>query len=45
MFEGAAVYALIIKVLPYVITLKVVGGVIDIGTHAIKKKIDRGEVK
>jgi hypothetical protein len=39
MLEGIAVSALLMKMIPYVIVIKVVGGVVDISTHYVKKKI------
>lgn len=41
MLTGVTTYAFLIKALPYVIGLKVVGGVFDIGIHAVKCKIGK----
>lgn len=42
MFSSATI-ALLVKMVPYVIGMRVIGGVVDIGVHAAKVKI--GKVK
>lgn len=39
MLEGTAAYALFIKMLPYVLGMRIVSGMVDICVHAIKCKI------
>ncbi|MBW3113471.1 hypothetical protein KYJ26_16580 [Bacillus sp. MCCB 382] len=39
MLTGAATTALMLKALPYIVGMKVVGGIIDIGIHAVKCRI------
>lgn len=39
MLTGASTTALIVKMFPYIIAIKVVGGLVDIGVHTIKCKI------
>lgn len=41
MLEGAATYALFIKMVPYVIGIRLVSGAIDIGVHAVKCRMGR----
>jgi hypothetical protein len=41
MLTSATAYALIIKMAPYVIAMKVMSGVIDVGVHAVKRKIGK----
>lgn len=42
MFEGAAVYTMFMKMIPYVLGMKVVGGAVDLLVHAAKVRISKG---
>ena len=42
MLEGAAMYALFVKMIPYVLGMKIVSGAVEIGVHAVKVKITKG---
>lgn len=41
MLTGSGAIALIMKMIPYMITMKVVGGIVDVSVHAIKCKIGK----
>jgi hypothetical protein len=41
MITGAASVAILVKLLPYIITVKIAGGIVDIAVHAVKHKIGR----
>jgi hypothetical protein len=41
MLEGAAMYALFVKMIPYVLGMKVISGVVEVGVHVVKTQISK----
>jgi hypothetical protein len=38
---GTATFALLLKYVPYIVGIRVIGGLVDIGVHAAKVKIGK----